>query len=40
MSEWFWVALGFTVAYGSVAGYFVVMARRRAAVRRQVERLR
>lgn len=40
MPEWMWVTLGFTVTYGSIIGYFVVLARRRAVVRRERERLR
>lgn len=40
MSEWSWVAVGFTVTYGSLVGHFVLLHRRRVAVRRQLERLR
>ncbi|WP_255633222.1 MULTISPECIES: hypothetical protein [unclassified Demequina] len=40
MSEWSWVAVGFTVTYGSLIAYFLLMQRRRVAVRRQLKRLR
>lgn len=40
MSEWTWVAVGFLVAYGSLAGYVAILARRVVRVRRQEEKLR
>lgn len=40
MSDWSWVALGFAVSYGSLAGFAAVLARRLARVRRERERLR
>lgn len=37
MSEWFWVLAGYAIAYGSIGGYFAVLHRRRARVRREAE---
>jgi hypothetical protein len=35
MSEWAWVVLGYVIAYSSLGGYLVSLARRRVRVRRQ-----
>lgn len=40
MSEWAWVAVGFVVAYGSLAGYILLLTRRSVRVRRERDRLR
>lgn len=39
MSEWSWVALGFTVTYASMTGYAITLYRRRKKVRQELERL-
>lgn len=33
MTEWMWVALGYGLAYGSIATYLVVLSRRWTSVR-------
>ncbi|MGH3905163.1 MAG: hypothetical protein ACRDTE_13390 [Pseudonocardiaceae bacterium] len=33
MSDWMWVALGYGVAYGSLAGYLAVLLRRWVCIR-------
>ena len=35
MSDWSWVAVGFGIAYGGVAGYVLALLRRARRVRRQ-----
>ncbi|MFZ5872707.1 MAG: hypothetical protein ACOYXW_19560 [Actinomycetota bacterium] len=40
MADWGWVALGFGTAYGSIAGYLLVLRARGARARRQIEELR
>lgn len=40
MAEWGWVALGYAVAYASLLGYRVALARRLHAARRQLDKLR
>lgn len=37
MSEWVWVAVGYGVAYGSLAGYLLVLRHRWSAVRGRSE---
>lgn len=36
MSEWAWVALGFGITYGAMAGYLFSLRHRTAAVRRRL----
>lgn len=40
MSEWSWVALGFSVTYASITGYVISLHRRRSRMRRLLERAR
>jgi len=40
MGEWGWVALGYAVTAGAVAGYYLLLRRRIRAARRRLEELR
>ena len=40
MGEWAWVALGYGVTAGAVAGYVLLLRRRIRAARRRLEELR
>lgn len=40
MSEWLWVALGYTVAYGALSTYLLSLRVRTARVQRRSEELR
>lgn len=40
LSQWWWVAAGYTVAYGALGTYLVALARRAARARRRQKGLR
>ncbi len=37
MSEWMWVALGYSITYGGIAAYLAVLGRRWGVLRRRKE---